>query len=144
MSQVLIAYWSGTGNTEKMAELVKKGLEESGKTVDLESMSSVNTQNISNYEAIVLGSPSMGCEELEETEVVPFIEDIEGKISGKKIALFGSYGWGNGEWMESWQERMDNSGANMLFDKGLICNETPDGDSAEECVEYGKQIAANI
>lgn len=142
MSDVLIVYWSGTGNTEKMAELIKKGIEETGKTVTLSQVSEVKTAELSNYSAIVMGCPAMGSEVLEESEMEPFVEESLGVIQGKKLALFGSYGWGSGEWMEDWQKRMADAGADMIFGEGLIVNEEPSDEA--ECIKYGNEIGNAI
>ncbi|MDR1481277.1 MAG: flavodoxin [Synergistaceae bacterium] len=141
MAKIGIIYWSGTGNTEKMAELISKGAEESGAEVTCKHVSSASQDEIDNYDVVALGSPSMGSEVVEESEMQPFIAAIAPKLKGRRVALFGSYGWGDGEWMRNWVAEMKESGANLV-DDGLIVNETPDGASADECVEYGKKIAA--
>ena len=84
----------------------------------------------------------MGAEVLEEDEFEPFFTSLEPKISGKKVALFGSYGWGDGEWMRSWEERVTNSGASLIGGEGLIINETPDDEGLEQCRALGKDAAS--
>lgn len=133
-----IIYWSQTGNTEKIAELIKQGIEIEGKKAELAEVSSVSVNDIKDEEVIIIGCPSCGVETLDETEMEPFISSLEGKIEGKKIALFGSYGWGNGEWMEAWEERMKSYGG-KLISNGLIINEAPEDDD-NECIEFGKLI----
>ena len=135
-----IVYWSGTGNTEKMAELIAKGIEEGGKRAEVINVSNASNDIFDNEEVIVLGCPAMGSEVLEECEFEPFIEERAEKYSGKKVALFGSYGWGTGEWMENWEERMNGYGAVITLDC-LTINEAPE-DNDERCLEFGKKIAA--
>lgn len=134
-----IVYWSGTGNTEKIAMLIKKGIEEGGKTADVIPVSEVNIDEFLKEEILVLGCSAMGDEVLEEGEFDPFIEDISDKVSGKKVALFGSYGWGDGQWMRDWQERMEGYGCSVI-DEPLIIQNEPD-DRENECIEFGKKIS---
>lgn len=134
-----IIYWSQTGNTEKIAELIKQGIEIEGKKAELAEVSSVSVNDIKDEEVIIIGCPACGVETLDETEMEPFISSLEGNIEGKKIALFGSYGWGTGEWMETWEERMKTYGGELISN-GLIINETPEDDD-NECIEFGKLIA---
>ena len=141
MSRIGIIYWSGTGNTEKMSELIEKGASEAGARVSRKHVSSAAPDEIGEYDILVLGSPSMGSEVIEESEMEPFVSSITPKLSGRKVALFGSYGWGDGEWMRNWAERTKSGGANLL-DEGLIINEAPDGEKADLCVAYGAKIAA--
>ena len=137
-----IVYWSGTGNTEKMAELIAKGIEEGGKKAEVINVSEASSDIFDNEETIVLGCPAMGAEVLEEGEMEPFVEEVEKFAKGKNIALFGSYGWGDGEWMREWESRMLDAGANVLNREGLICHETPDDDALEDCRSLGKQLAS--
>lgn len=141
MSKVNIIYWTGTGNTESMANLIAEGAKEKGADVNLINVSSASEADVKDADVIALGSPAMGAEVIEESEMEPFIESISGAVSGKKIALFGSYGWGDGEWMRSWVERMEGYGANLVND-GLIVNEAPEGESEEECKNLGKELAS--
>ena len=141
MKKILIVYWSGTGNTAAMADLIKQGIEKEGKEVDCIELSQFDTSQFDNYNVVVMGCPSMGDEVLEENEMEPFIEEIESKVQGKMIALFGSYGWGNGEWMDDWFRRMSDAGADMIGDKGLIVQDAPDSGSALECEIFGQKIA---
>ena len=134
-----IIYWSQTGNTEKVAELIKKGIELEGKNAELVQVSNIKTEDVKKEEILIIGCPACGVETLDETEMEPFISSLEGEIDGKKVALFGSYGWGTGEWMEAWQERMQSYGATLISD-GLIVNEEEIDDN-EQCVEFGKLIA---
>lgn len=137
--QINVIYWSGTGNTEAMANLIKQGAESGGAHVNLKSVSEATAEDV-NCDVLVLGCPSMGDEVLEESEFEPFVASIEGSVAGQKIALFGSYGWGDGQWMRDWDERMKNSGA-VLAVESLIVNEAPGGESEQECKAFGTNIA---
>ncbi|MBD5146694.1 MAG: flavodoxin [Ruminococcus sp.] len=128
-----VIFWSGTGNTEAMAQAVA---ESAG--AELFSVSDFSG-NIEDYDAIAFGCPAMGAEVLEENEFEPFFSGIENKLNGKKIALFGSYGWGDGEWMRSWEERCVANGAVLACDS-VICNEAPDADAEAACVALGKAL----
>lgn len=139
MRKLSIIYWSGTGNTEEMAKLIEKGAKEVNQDVKLLNVSEATIDDVKESEVIALGSPAMGAEVIEECEMEPFVESIEGLVSGKTVGLFGSYGWGSGEWMESWVERMEGLGANVL-ENGCIVNEMPEGAEADKCVEYGKNL----
>lgn len=135
-----IVYWSGSGNTERMAELIKEGIISSGQTVETSLVSEVNVDDLLKDEILVLGCPAMGDEVLEESEFEPFIEEIASKVSGKKVALFGSYGWGDGQWMRDFEERMISYGCTIISEP-LIIQYSPDG-SENECINFGKQIAS--
>ena len=130
-----VIYWSGTGNTEAMAAAVAEGA-----GAELFSVADFSG-NINDYDAIAFGCPSMGCEVLEEEEFEPFFASVEASLSGKKIALFGSYGWGDGEWMRNWQERVISDGAVLVNGEGLIVNEAPDDDTLDACRALGKALA---
>ena len=137
-----IVYWSGTGNTEKMAKLIEKGITDVGKVVEAISVSEVTVDEILKDEVLILGCSAMGDEVLEESEFEPFIEEISTKISGKKVALFGSYGWGDGQWMRDFEERIIGYGCTII-DTPLIVQNEPD-DSEQECIDFGKKIAIEI
>ncbi len=139
MKNICIIYWSGTGNTKKMAELIDKGVTEKGESSKLTAVLSATVEDVNDADILVLGSPSMGSEVVEETEMEPFIESIKEAVKGKSIALFGSYGWGDGEWMRNWEERMLGYGANLVQDS-LIVNECPEGDDEIRCIEFGKSL----
>jgi flavodoxin short chain len=134
-----IVYWSGTGNTEKMAQLIKEGFAQAGKDAETIVVSDVNVDEILKEDILVLGCSAMGDEVLEESEFEPFIDEISTKISGKKVALFGSYGWGDGQWMRDFEERMIGYGCTII-DTPLIIQNEPD-DSEQDCIDFGKKIA---
>ena len=129
-----VIYWSGTGNTEAMAKAVAEGAGAECFAV------SEFSGNVEDYDAIALGCPAMGAEELEDSEFEPFFAGIEGKLSGKKVALFGSYGWGDGEWMRTWESDCDSAGLNLVCES-VICTETPDDAALEACRALGKALA---
>ena len=138
--QIHIIYWSGTGNTKAMAELIQNGAQSAGAEVIVTEVSAVDISTALDADVIALGCPAMGPEVLEESVFEPFIAAIEDSVNGKKLALFGSYGWGDGEWMRDWTARMENAGA-ILVAESLIVNEAPQGDSADQCTEFGVSIA---
>ena len=92
--------------------------------------------------AFALGCPAMGAEVLEEGEMEPFVTEVEAFAAGKKIGLFGSYGWGDGQWMRDWEDRMKAAGATVVGGEGVICQETPDDDALANCKALGKELAA--
>ncbi|MGE4321305.1 MAG: flavodoxin [Acholeplasmataceae bacterium] len=140
MANVLVVYWTGTGNTEIMAEKVKEGLENAGATVDYRSVDAVEPDEIEGFDLVAFGCPSMGVEALEEDEFEPFFEGCEIFLKDKKVALFGSYGWGEGEWMDAWEDRVREAGAH-LFEEGLKINSTPSSEEEGTCVEFGERFA---
>ena len=140
MSKVAVVYWSGTGNTEAMAMAVAEGAKEKGAEVSVLTASEFSADQVSSFDAIAFGCPSMGAEQLEEMEFEPMFSACENRLSGKTIALFGSYGWGDGEWMRSWEARCNDDGANLACDS-VICNETPDDDALAACRELGASLA---
>ena len=142
MSDICVAYWSGTGNTEAMAQAIGAGITAAGKSADVVPMEIISPADLKDQDVWVLGCPAMGAEELEDGTVEPFVSELEGFASGKKVALFGSYDWGDGEWMREWESRMLDAGANVLNREGLICHETPDDDALEDCRSLGKQLAS--
>ena len=140
MSKIAVVYWSGTGNTEAMASAVAEGAREKGAEADLLTASKFSADQVSAYDAIAFGCPSMGAEQLEESEFEPMFTACEGELRGKNIALFGSYGWGDGEWMRSWEERCSQDGANLAADS-VICNDAPDDEALSECRALGAALA---
>lgn len=140
MSKIAVVYWSGTGNTEAMASAVAEGAREKGAEADLLTASEFSADQVSAYDAIAFGCPSMGAEQLEENEFEPMFTACEGDLQGKNIALFGSYGWGDGEWMRSWEERCNDDGANLVCDS-VICNDAPDDEALASCRKLGAALA---
>ena len=140
MGRIYIIYWSHSGNTQAMAEAIGKGITNAGKEKAIMSVENAELEDIMNANCFALGCPAMGAETLEETLVEPFVSRIEGFVSGKTIALFGSYDWGNGQWMRDWEDRMTRSGATILNGEGLICQGQPDKDIILKCEEIGKQL----
>ena len=143
MSKIAVVYWSGTGNTETMANAVAEGAKGAGAEVDVLVANDFNSGKVAEYDGIAFGCPAMGAEVLEEGEMEPFVTEVEAFAAGKKIGLFGSYGWGDGQWMRDWEERMTAAGATVLNGEGLICQETPDDDAIKQCEELGEQLAQN-
>lgn len=139
MSKIAVVYWSGTGNTEAMANAVLEGIKENGGEGVLLTSAEFDSSMVDSFDAIAFGCPAMGAEVLEEEEFAPMFESCESKLSGKKIALFGSYGWGDGEWMRTWEESCISDGAVMACDF-VICNDAPDDDAIEACKNLGKAL----
>ena len=137
--KVSIVYWSGTGNTEMMANAIKEGAESAGAEVELLPVAAAPA-DVLDSDVLLFGCPAMGSEELEDSEFEPFFSSVESSLKGKKVGLFGSYDWGDGEWMRIWQERVEAAGGVMVAD-GLICNNTPDDDALAECRELGEKAA---
>ena len=141
MSKIAVVYWSGTGNTEAMAAAVTEGAKEKGAEAIMLTAAEFDAAQIGAFDAIAFGCPSMGAEELEESEFEPFFAELEGSLSGKKVALFGSYDWGDGEWMRNWYDRTKGTGAVMVCEEGLIANNEPDDDAKEACRALGEKLA---
>lgn len=140
--KVSIVYWSGTGNTELMAASAAEGAKRAGADVEMLTAAEADA-SVLKSDALLFGCPAMGAEELEETEFEPFFSAIEGKLAGKKVGLFGSYGWGDGEWMRTWTERVKKAGGVMIAD-GVIANEAPDEAASAECEELGEKAAKSV
>ena len=139
---ISVVYWSGTGNTQAMAEAVAEGIRSAGADSVVMEVSDADAAALAEEEAFALGCPSMGAEQLEEPEMEPFVEMLEPLVSGRKILLFGSYGWGDGEWMRDWCERMKNAGAVLVREEGVTANDAPDDEALEECRAAGKELAS--
>jgi flavodoxin short chain len=140
MSKVVVAYWSGTGNTEMMAAAVGEGINAAGGEAVVVAMEDCNAADLKDCDVFALGCPAMGAEELEDTVVEPFVSEVEGFVSGKKVALFGSYDWGDGKWMRIWTQRMQDAGAVIAGGEGLICNNEPDDEAKENCKKLGQDL----
>lgn len=142
MKKIAIVYWSGTGNTEIMANGIAEGVKESGAEVSVFTASEFSSKMVADYDKLAFGCPAMGAEVLEESEFEPMFTSIEKILSGKEIALFGSYGWGDGEWMRSWQQHCTDLGIIVFSDEGFMINEAPDAAGLTACKEFGKSFAS--
>ena len=140
MRKIAIVYWSGTGNTEAMANAVAEGAKDAGANVNVFTAGDFSGSMVDSFDAIAFGCPYMGVEQLEESEFEPMFQDCEGKLSGKSIALFGSYGWGDGEWMRTWEDTCRSSGASLIC-SSVICQEAPDDSALAECRDLGAALA---
>ena len=138
---ISVVYWSGTGNTQAMAEAIGEGIEEAGAQANVLSVDQANVDDLALKDVFALGCSAMGAEELEESEMEPFVAELEGQVNGKKILLFGSYGWGDGEWMRSWCDRMEAAGAELIEPEGIIANETPGSAELDICKAAGVKLA---
>jgi len=137
MNKVAVIYWSGTGNTEAMAKAAAEGAKAAGADVSLLTCAEVN--GVSAFDAVALGCPAMGAEELEDSEFLPMLEGIEPELAGKKVVLFGSYGWGDGEWMRTWQARCAEKGITLAAES-VTANEAPDDDALAACRALGEEL----
>ena len=142
MSKISVVYWSGTGNTEAMAQAVAAGITAEGKEADCVQVSSASLDALKAQPVFALGCPAMGAEELEDSEMEPFVAEVEKFAAGKTIALFGSYSWAEGQWMLDWTKRMQDAGATVVNGEGLICYDAPDADMVAKCEALGKQLAS--
>ena len=142
MSKIIVAYWSQGGNTETMAQEIGKGITDAGKEAVVDEIANVSLDDLKEASVFAMGCPAMGDEVLEEDEMEPFVAEVEKFANGKNIALFGSYGWGDGEWMRDWAERMKKVGANLVHGEGVICVEEPDSTALEELHKLGEELAA--
>ncbi len=134
MAKVAVVYWSGTGHTQAMAEAIANAADAA-----LFTASEFSAGKMDEFDAVAFGCPSMGAEELEDGEFLPMFEDVKAKLGGKKIALFGSYGWGDGEWMRTWEADCAARGADMAAEP-VICCEEPDADAIAQCEALGKAL----
>ena len=140
MSKVAVVFWSGTGNTEAMADAVAQGARGAGASVDVLGPSDFNATKVTAYDGIAFGCPAMGAEVLEEDEFEPMFADVKGALSGKPIALFGSYGWGDGEWMRDWEDDCKAAGADLVVEP-VMANEAPDDEALAACKALGAALA---
>lgn len=137
--KIAVVYWSGTGHTETMAQAVAQGAQEAGAEVALLTCGEFTPDMTADFDAFAFGCPAMGAEVLEESEFDPMFTAVEGSLAGKKVALFGSYGWGDGEWMRTWEERCAADGITLAADS-VICNDEPDDDAQTECKNLGAAL----
>jgi len=143
MAKTAIIYWSGTGNTREMAKAIQRGTRKAGSEAQLFEVEQFGADEIANYDGFFFGCPAMGDEVLEEGAFEPFFASIESKLSGVPVALFGSYGWGGGAWMEAWAERTKADGA-KLFNDGLIVENGPTDEDTKKCEELGEAFVKSI
>ena len=139
MSKIAVVYWSGTGNTEQMARKVAEGVQAAGAEASVFTAARFDADRLEEFDAVAFGCPSMGAEQLEESEFEPMFAACEPKLGGRKIALFGSYGWGDGEWMRTWEETCRGDGALLACDS-VICNEAPDDTALAACEALGRAL----
>lgn len=140
MSKLAIIYWSGTGNTQTMAEAVESGAKEAGAEVTVFTSAEFDASKVADFDTFAFGCPAMGAEVLEESEFDPMFTAVEGSLSGKKIALFGSYGWGDGQWMRDWEDRCKTNGA-ILATESVMANDSPDDEALAACRALGASLA---
>ena len=140
MKKLAVVYWSGTGNTEAMAKAVADGVASAGAEPVLLTPSDVKPGDLGGYDAVAMGCPSMGVEVLEEVEFQPMYDEAKADLNGKNVGLFGSYGWGDGEWMRNWEKDCDEAGA-RLVSESVICCEAPDADAVSACEALGRKLA---
>lgn len=138
--KIAVVYWSGTGNTESMAQAVAEGARKAGADVALLTSDEFGAAQVANYDAFAFGCPAMGAEVLEEDSFDPMFTACESALAGKKVALFGSYGWGDGEWMRSWEERCAGDGITLAAES-VMCQEAPDDDALNQCKDLGAELA---
>ena len=138
--KVKVIYWSGTGHTEKMAQKIAEGAKAEGAEVDLLNVANASIDDVKETDYLAFGCPAMGAEELEEEEMRPFMDEANPLLSGKHVVLFGSYEWADGEWMKTWQEEVEGTGAKLVAD-GFAAYDDPDEDALDECFQLGKDLA---
>jgi len=140
VDKIGVIYWSYKESTEIMAEKISNGIDEAGAKAILVNVVDFDINSIDSYYKIALGCPAMEGEALEKNEFEPFFKEISNYLKGKTVALFGSHGWGNGEWMQEWEKQVKDQGA-ILFDKGLTILGEPDKEGRRRCVAFGKAFA---
>ncbi len=140
MKKTAVVYWSGTGNTESMANAVLEGMKAAGAEAALLTSAEADSAKLAEFDAVAFGCPAMGAEELEETEFAPMFDGVKASLSGKTVALFGSYGWGDGEWMRTWEDDCKANGMNLACDS-VMCCEAPDDEALDACKALGKKLA---
>lgn len=142
MSNIQVVFWSQSGNTEAMANAVADGIRKAGKEADVVFVGDASIDELKSAKVFALGCPAMGAEVLEEGEMEPFVSNLEMSVSGKTIGLFGSYGWGDGQWMRDWVDRMTSAGATVVDGEGVICMGAPDADATAQCEALGARLAS--
>ena len=142
MGKIAVVFWSGTGNTEAMAEAVLKGVKSVTDDVDICQVDEFSADKMKKYDAFLFGCPAMGDEVLEEDSFEPFFTEAEEKLDGIPVGLFGSYGWGGGAWMEAWIDRTKESGAKFIG--SVIAENSPDDEALANCEKLGKDLAESV
>ena len=142
MSKIAVVFWSGTGNTEAMAEAVAEGAKSAGADVEVFQVDDFNASDMADYNGFLFGCPAMGDEVLEEDSFEPFFTDAEAKLNGVAVGLFGSYGWGGGAWMETWSERTKEAGAKFVG--SVIAENDPDDEALDNCRKLGEDLAKAV
>ena len=137
MKKTAVVYWSGTGNTAAMAELVLEGMREAGADASLIECTMVT--DLAAFDAIAFGCPAMGSEQLEDSEFEPMFDSVKQTLAGKRVALFGSYGWGDGEWMRNWEDDCQACGIKLAAESVLV-NNAPEGEGADACKALGAAL----
>ena len=137
MSKVAIVFWSATGNTETMANCIAEG---AGAAAAIVPCAEMDAAKLGEYDVVAFGCPAMGAEQLEESEFEPMFAGLEGSLNGKKVALFGSYGWGDGQWMRDWESDCSNAGISLTCES-VTCCDAPDDAALEACRELGRALA---
>lgn len=137
MNKVAIVFWSATGNTETMANCIAEG---AGAAATIVPCGEMNAAKLGEYDVVAFGCPAMGAEQLEESEFEPMYQDLRGSLSGKPVGLFGSYGWGDGEWIRTWAEDAEAAGARLVVEP-VMANGSPDGDAETACAALGTALA---
>ena len=143
MAKIAVVFWSGSGNTEAMANAVVAGVKKGGADVELIRVGDFSADRIADYDGILMGCPACGTEELDDGEFEPFFAEAESQLKDVKVGLFGSYGWGGGAFMESWAERVRTAGAKLVSD-GLVVENAPDDDGLKACEELGEALAKSL
>ena len=139
MKQIPVIFWTGTGNTQMMADAVAEAINAAGAEAVVKNISEITADEAAGYDALALGCPAMGAEVLEECEFEPFFTELEGKLAGKKVALFGSYGWGGGEWMRTWEDDCAAAGLTLCAES-VICQDEPDDAALAACAALGEAL----
>ena len=134
-----VIYWSGTGNTEAMARAVAEGMTAAGMEAVLLTPAEVQPGDLNTYDAIAFGCPAMGSEELEYDEFQPMWDEVKETLGDKKVVLFGSYSWAEGEWMDNWKADADEAGVNVV--DSVICYDAPDDEGEAACKALGAELA---
>lgn len=135
-----IVYASTTGNTERMAKAVAQGARRSGDDVLCITAEKASTAEILAADVLYLGSPAMGAEMLEDS-MESFYSSLEPKLKGKKIALFGSFDWGDGQWLRDWAARVTAAGGKIINGQGLAARLAPDSAVIGQCEQLGESAA---